>query len=109
GRRRLPEPEIAEADGLQDREPPRQAVLGREEIDRLVDGHLQHVADGPVTELHAEHVGAVAPALALLAGDVHILEEVHLQLLESVALTRLAAAALDVERKRARVEPERLG
>src|SRR3989475_12907575 len=52
---------------------------------------------------------SVSPPLAFLAGDVHVLEEIHLDLLEAVALTRLAPAALDVERKRPRVEAERLG
>src|SRR5205807_3514095 len=108
-RRRLTEAEIAEPDRLQSLQTAGEAVLRGEEVDGLVDGQVEHVADAAVAELHAEHVGPVASALALLTGDVHILEEVHLELLESVALTRLAAAALHVERERTRVEPERLG
>ena len=56
-----------------------------------------------------QHVGTIAAALALLAGDVHVLEEVHLELLEAVALALLAAAARHVEGEGARREPERLG
>src|SRR5690606_9280697 len=41
-------------------------------------------------------------ALAHLAGDVDIGQEVHLDLHGAVALARLAAAALDVEREPAR-------
>ena len=83
-------------------------MLGGEEVDRLVDGHAQHVADRPPAELHAEHLRPIAAALTLLAGHVHILEEVHLQLLEAVALAGLAAAARHVERERAGAEAEGL-
>src|SRR2546427_7443916 len=40
---------------------------------------------------------SVSPSLAFLAGDVHVLEEIHLDLLEAVALTRLAPPALRSE------------
>src|SRR5262249_15962931 len=53
--------------------------------------------------------GAIALALALLAGGVHVLDEVHLELLHAVALARLAAPAGDVEREGARTEAEGLG
>src|SRR3546814_19315513 len=39
----------------------------------------------------------VAGAVAYVAGDVYVGEEVHLDLEDAVALARLAAAALDVE------------
>src|SRR5437867_2061091 len=107
-RRRLTEPEIAEADGLQGSQATREAGLGGEEVDRLVDRHLEHVAHAPAAKPHAEDVCAVAPPLALGAGDVHVFEEVHLELLEAVALTRLAAPARHVEGERAGVEAERL-
>jgi hypothetical protein len=84
-------------------------VLPGEELDRLVHRHAQHVADRAAADLHAEHLGPVAAALALLAGDVHVLEEVHLELLEAVALTRLAAAARHVEREGAGPETEGAG
>src|SRR5207253_10933485 len=67
------------------------SAVGGEEVHRVVHGHREHVGDRAASVLHAEHVGPVAPALALLAGDVHVLEEVHLELLEAVAMTFLAA------------------
>src|SRR5262249_57795363 len=59
-------------------------------------------------ELPAQHVGPVTTPLALLTGHGHIFEEVHLELLEPVALTLLAASAGHVERKRASRQAERL-
>src|SRR6059036_3926145 len=67
--RRLAEPKIAEADVAEDAEPPGQRAVGGEEVHRVVHGHREHVGDRAASVLHAEHVGPVAPALALLAGD----------------------------------------
>src|SRR5262249_27203795 len=47
-------------------------------------------------------------ALALRARDVDILDEVHLELLDAIAFTGLAAPARYVEREGAGAEPERL-
>src|SRR5438477_8431161 len=51
---------------------------------------------------HLERLTVVAPALADLARDIDVREEVHLDLHEAVTLARLAPAPLDVERKAAR-------
>ena len=72
-------------------------------VDRLLDGHVQHVGDRPALEAHLERLAVVALAVALLAGHVHVGQEVHLDLDLAVAAADLAAAALDVER-----EPPRL-
>src|SRR5205823_14362924 len=106
--RGLDEPLVAEPDVLQHAQPPPERRRRREEIDSLVDGERKHVADGLATLLHAEHLGTIAAALALLTGDVHILEEIHFELLEPVALARLASAARHVEGERARAEAQRL-
>ena len=82
-RGRLAEPEIAEPD--HDVCSRRAGRSGGEEVDGLVDGHLEDVADVAPAQLHAEDFGPVAPPFALLARRVHILEEVHLELLEAVA------------------------
>jgi hypothetical protein len=60
---------------------------------RRLDGHVEDVGDAlaPVEDL--ERLAVVAFALADLALDVDIGEEVHLDLLEALALARLAAAA----------------
>src|SRR5690606_5697872 len=64
--------------------------------------------DGEALELHLERLAVVALAVAFLAGDVDIGQEVHLDLDQSVALARLAAAALDVEAEAAGLVAARL-
>ena len=71
----------------------------REELQRLLDRHLEHVGDRLALEAHLERLAVVALALARLARDVDVGQEVHLDLDLPVALARLAAAALDVERE----------
>src|SRR3954462_2061771 len=71
----------------------------REELQRLLDRHLEHVCDRLPLEAHLERLAVVARALARLAGDVHIREEVHLDLDLAASLARLAASAADVERE----------
>ena len=53
--------------------------------------------DALALELHLERLAVVALAVADVAGDVDVGEEVHLDLEQAVAGARLAAAALDVE------------
>src|SRR5262245_50108050 len=101
---RLAQAEIAETDVLEHAQSSGEGRLVGEEVQRLVDGHLEDLAHVPSAVLDREHLGTVAPALAVLAGDVHILEEVHLQLLESVALAALAAAPRHVEGEGARAQ-----
>ena len=69
----------------------------REELERLLDGEVEHVRDVLALEAHFERLAVVALAVALLARDVDVREEVHLDLDLAVALADLAAAALDVE------------
>jgi hypothetical protein len=107
--RGLAQPQVAEPHFLEHLEPTLQHRLGGEEVHRLVHRLLQHLADVAALVGDLEHVGPVPPALALLAGHVHVLDEVHLELLETVALAGLAAAAGHVEREGAGAEPERLG
>src|SRR5438034_10671264 len=107
GRGGLAQAQVAEADVLEHAEPPGEPRLGREELGGVVHGHVEHVADGAPAMLHGDDVGPVSPPLALLAGHVHVLEEVHLELLEAVALARLAPPARHIERERAGVEAER--
>ena len=56
-----------------------------------------------------ERLAVVALALADVAGDVDVGQEVHLDLDDAVALAGLAAAALDVEREAAGLVAARLG
>ena len=58
---------------------------------------------------HLQRLAVVALALADVAGDVDVGQEVHLDLDHAVALAGLAAPALDVEREAARPVAARLG
>ena len=79
-----------------------------EQRQRLVDGQLEHVGDRLAAVLDLERLAVVAPSLALLAGHVDVGQEVHLDRDHAVALARLAAPALHVEREAARLEAARL-
>ena len=68
-----------------------------EELDRLADGHVEHIGDGLALVGDLERLAVVAGAATDLARDVDIGEEVHLDLDDAVAPTSLAAAAADVE------------
>ena len=68
-----------------------------EEIERFFDGHVQHIGDRLAAIVDFERLGVVAFAVADLAGDVDIRQEVHLDALDALALAGFAAAALDVE------------
>ena len=81
---------------------------GGEEILRLLDGHVEDVGDRLLLELHLQRLAIVALALADVAGDVDVGQEVHLDLDDAVALAGLAAAALDVEREAAGLIAARL-
>ena len=98
-RRGLPEVDVSEADvveraqlGLRDRD-----VL--EELQRLLDGHLEDVGDALALVVDLQRLAVVALAAADLARHVHVREELHLDLDDPVARTRLAASASHVERE----------
>src|SRR3954469_2603777 len=74
-----------------------------EEVERLLDRHLEDVRDRLALEADVERLAVVALAVALLARDVHVRQEVHLDLDLPVAAADLAAPALDVEGEAARL------
>ena len=80
-----------------------------EELDRLVDGHVEHVGDRLAAVGHLQRLAVEALAAADVAGDEDVGQEVHLDLDQPVALAGLAAAALDVEAEPARPVAARLG
>jgi hypothetical protein len=100
--RLLADLDIAEADALQRFQLVADRRHGLEEVARLLDRHVEHVGDRLVLELHFQRFAVVALALADVAGDVDVRQEVHLDLDDAVALAGLAAPALDVEREAAR-------
>ena len=100
--RALAEVHVAEADVEQRLELLADARLILEEGARILDGHVEHVGDARAAEANLERLAVVALPLAHLARHVDVGKKVHLDLHEPVALTRLAAAALHVERESAR-------
>ena len=79
-----------------------------EVLHRLFDAHVEHIGDRLALVQDFERLAVVPLALALLALDVDIGEEVHLDLDEAVALAGLAPAAPDVEGEPARLEAPHL-
>ena len=70
---------------------------------RLLDVHFQHLGDRLALEADLQRLAVEAVPLAHRAGDPHVGQEVHLQLVRAVALAGLAAAAADVEAEAARL------
>ena len=111
---RLTEPQIAEADFLQKLQSGEGTTAGRngdvveEEIERVVDGGVEHVRDGPMAcaaaKLHFQNVLTIAAAVAFRAADEDVAEELHLDLLEARAATAFALAHAAVEAERAAVQ-----
>ena len=72
-----------------------------EEHMRIFDRHAQHFGDVLALVLHLQRFAVIAFAMADVARHIHVRQEVHLDLDYTIALTRFAAAALDVEREAA--------
>jgi hypothetical protein len=70
---------------------------GLEELQRVLDGHVEHLVDVLALVADLQRLAVVALALADVAGHVDVGQEVHLDLDDAVALAGLAAPALDVE------------
>ena len=87
---------------------------GAEEVGGLAHGHFQHVDDGGLhraghgsavaaaADAHVLDLGAEAPAVAVGAAQVHVGQELHLDVLEAVAAAGGAAAVAAVEAEDAR-------
>src|SRR5581483_9019457 len=99
GRRGLAELHVVEPDVVERLQAPADLRDLREEAERLLDGHLEDVRDRLALEAHLERLAVVPAAVARLARDVDVRQEVHLDLDLAVALARLAAAAAHVERE----------
>src|SRR5690606_34990649 len=82
---------------------------GGEEARSLFNRHIQNIRYALAFEDDFQRLAVVTLALADVAGDVDVGQEVHLDLDDAVALTGLAAAALDVEAEAAGTIAARLG
>jgi hypothetical protein len=78
-------------------------------VQRLAARHVQHVADRVAVVGHRQRLGVVALALAGLALDPHVRQEVHLDALLAVAFAVFAAPAGHVETEAARRVAAHLG
>ena len=69
----------------------------------FLDRHVEYLGDGFALVVDLQGFPVVARAVADLAGDVDVGQEVHLDFDGAVAGAGLAASALDVERESARL------
>ena len=75
-----------------------------EEVDRLLDGHLEEVVDILVVEGHLEDVVLETLAVALLTEEPHVSHKLHLHGDIALALTIFAPTALAIEGEVSRSE-----
>src|SRR4051794_14418119 len=95
--RRLSETDVVEAHVAQGSQATVDLGDLLEEVDRLLDRHLEDVGDRLALEPDLQRFPVVAATVALLAGDVDVGQEVHFDLDLPIAAAHLAAPALDVE------------
>ena len=98
-RHRLAEGEVAEPDRGEGAKPPHDLGRAGEAHDGLVHGEVEHPRDGEAVrgDLHLQHVRPVAPPVAIRAAQVHVAQELHLEMLEAVARAGGAASVRVVE------------
>ncbi len=104
---RLAEFYILEADVREGSEPGSHFARVLEELERFRDRHFQHVGDARAASVGAfaldvEHFVPVAAAVAIGATQVHVREELHLDVLKAVAAAGRATAVTGVEAEGAR-------
>ena len=101
GRHRLAQLEVFKAHFGQRRERGPHFGFALKEHQGFVDGHVQHIGDRAfsdrVLDGDLEHLRAKAPAVAIGAAQIHIRQELHLNVLEAVAAAGRAAAVAGVE------------
>src|SRR5215468_2681802 len=108
-RRRLAQPQVTESDVVEDFQLAGDAVAVREEGHRLADGHVQNLVDVPAPVFDVEDRRLEPGAFALLANQLDVGQELHLDGDSPVALAHVAPPARNVEREMAGVVASRLG
>src|SRR5690606_16527600 len=108
-RRRLPERQVVDPDPLEEAKRRGHRGVRGEELERFADRELEDVGDRLALVAHGEGGVVEAAALAIVAADVDVAQEMHLDLADAVALSGLAAAALDVEAEAAGLVAVRAG
>src|SRR5579863_1633327 len=74
-----------------------------EEAQGVLHWCIQEICDGVSLVLHLQCLVIISAAAANIASDIDIGQEVHLDPLQTVALTSLATPAFDVEAETARL------
>ncbi len=109
-RHRLAELDVFEADVDDRLQAPHHFAVVAEQRHGFGDGELEHVGDAqaaqhvtrqPAVDLHVEDLAAEAPPVAVRATQVHVGEELHLDVLEAGAAAGRAAAVAGVEAEHA--------
>ena len=81
--------------------PNRRNVL--EKLQRLVDGHIQHVRDIFAFVRNLQRLGIETRALAYVAGNVNVGQKVHRDFEDAIAAATFAPPAFDVEAESSRL------
>jgi hypothetical protein len=102
GRHGLAELEVIEAHFRQRPQAAHDFRLGIECVHRLGNREIEDVRNAAAIDLHFEHFLAIARAVAIRAAQVHVREELHLDMLEAVAAAGGAAPVARVEAESAR-------
>ena len=105
----LPQPDVAQTHVVEGLQLARDARIGGEEVQRFLDGHIEHVGDGFALIEHFQRFAVIALALADLARHVDIRQKVHLDAQNAVAGTGFAAPAAHVEGEAVLLVAARLG
>ena len=98
--RGLPEANIPQSDLHERVEVAGDRRVSLEERGGLLDRHIKHVGDGLAVVFDLQGFAVVPLAVAFLAFDVHVGQEVHLDLERAVAVARLAAPPLTLNENR---------
>src|SRR5690606_28410808 len=101
-RARLPERQVAEPDVLQQLQRVRDRRMRREERQRLVDAHGEHVADRLRTQHDLERLAIEAASRTDVTGHLDVRQETHRDRLYTLAFAGVAASSSDVEAEPAR-------
>ncbi len=95
----LPDLDVAQTHFLQKLELVLHVREGGEFLQRLVDGHVEDVGDAVTLELDLQGLAVEARAVAHVAWDVDVGQELHLDAQLALSLAGFAAPAVHVERE----------
>src|SRR5262245_52594719 len=98
-RRRLAEPQVAEADLVEHLQAPQDLRRAAEERERFADGEIEHLVNRAATVPHLEHLRLEPLSVALIARHEHVGEKLHLDAHFTLALAGLASSARNIERE----------